>query len=143
MIGHGCPGVLAGPRRRRAGVLAAVLSLSLAAGCTASRNVLGTPDSACFQAIPVAADAVHHQGKLLGVHRVSTERLRHQLSTVARHPHRAVCVVAYRGSFTSDQVQMAPPDRSGRYALVVVSSPGNRVVQSFVLDKLPLPFRHL
>jgi hypothetical protein len=122
--------------------LSLVLSLGLA-GCTASRNVLGTADSACFQAIPVAAQAVHHRGKLVGVHRVATDRLHRLLSTVPHHPHKAVCVVAYRGSFTSDQVQMAPPGQSGRYAVIVVSSPGNHVVQSYVLDKLPLSFRHL
>ncbi|MBO0894854.1 MAG: hypothetical protein J2O39_10795, partial [Acidimicrobiales bacterium] len=129
--------------RRGAGALAAVLSLGLAAGCTASRNVLGTGDSACFQAIPVAADAVGHRGRLVGVHRVKTERLEHLLHTVPQHPHQAVCIVAYRGSFSSEQVTLAPPGRTGRYAVVVVSSPGNHLVRSYVLEKLPLPFRHL
>jgi hypothetical protein len=120
-----------------------LLSLGLAAGCTASRNVLGTGDSACFQAIPVAEQAVHHHGKFVGVHRVTTEHLHRQLPSVARHPQKAVCVVAYRGNFDSDQVRMAKPGQSGHYAVVVVSSPGNRLLRSYVLPKLPLPFRHL
>jgi hypothetical protein len=120
-----------------------LLSLVLAAGCTASRNVLGTPDNACFQAIPVAEQAVHHHGKFVGVHRVTVDHLHRQLPDVARRPHKAVCVVAYRGNFDSDQVRMAPPGRRGRYAVVVVSSPGNRLLRSYVLPKLPLSFRHL
>lgn len=143
MTGRGRALLLAGRGRCRAGALAAVLSLCLAAGCTASRNELGTGDSACFQAIPVAERAVNHHGKLVGVHRIPTERLRRELSSVPHHPHKAVCVVAYRGHFQSDQVTLAPPGLSGRYAVVVVSSPGNHVVRSYVLEKLPLSFRHL
>jgi hypothetical protein len=120
-----------------------LLSLGLAAGCTASRNVLGTGDSACFQAIPVAEQAVHHHGKFVGVHRVTTDRLHKRLPEVARHPHKAVCVVAYRGNFHSDEVRMAKPGRTGHYAVVVVSSPGNRLLRTYVLPKLPLSFRHL
>lgn len=132
-----------GVGRRCAGVLVALLLLGVAAGCAASRNQLGTGDSACFQAIPVADQAVHHEGRFVGVHRVPTEHLRRRLPEVPHHPHRDVCVVAYRGNFHSDDVEKAPPGQSGHYAVVVVSSPGNRLVKTLVLTKLPLSFRHL
>jgi hypothetical protein len=135
--------VVAGVALRCAGVLVALLLAGVAAGCAASRNSLGTGDSACFQAIPVADQAVHHEGKFIGVHRVPTEHLRHRLPEVPHHPHKDVCVVAFRGNFHSDQVAKAPLGQSGHYAVVVVSSPGNHLVKSLVLTKLPLSFRHL
>jgi hypothetical protein len=129
--------------RNRGALLSAVLILSLAAGCTAPRTVLGTSDNACFQAIPVAERAVHHHGKFLGLHRVRQEKLKKSLPEAARQRPKVVCVIAYRGNFQPGQVQGAAAGKNGRYAVVVVSSPGNRLVRTYVLDKLPLRFRHL
>jgi hypothetical protein len=58
-------------------VAAAVLiSLSLAtAGCASPRFALGTTRSPCFQALPVAAAAVAHQGQFAGVTRVNRTTL--------------------------------------------------------------------
>jgi hypothetical protein len=56
--------------------VAVLVSLSLAtAGCASPRFALGTTRSPCFQALPVAAAAVAHQGQFAGVTRVNRTTL--------------------------------------------------------------------
>jgi hypothetical protein len=76
----------------------------------------------------------------------SHERLRSVLATRAGAGVERVCAVAYRGSFKLDQVArpiaIPPAVGAGGYAVVVVSVPANRVLATFVLDHLPISFRH-
>ena len=116
---------------------AAVLAL---ASCT-PRNSLGTGSTACIQAIPVAADEVHHKGRPEGVRTVSAASLAKRIPEVAPLGKQTVCVIAFSDDFKPGDVTHAKVQRAGRYAVVVVDS-HQRVVVSFVLDRLPLRFRH-
>lgn len=120
-------------------VLAAVAAGSLAA-CT-PRNALGTGSTACIKAIPVAADEVHHKGKPEGVREVSAASVVARIPEVAPLGKQTVCLVAFSDTFQPGDVTHARVQRAGHYALVVVDS-HRKVVVSFVLDRLPVRFRH-
>jgi hypothetical protein len=126
-------------RRTIVTVLLAAAVASLAA-CT-PRNSLGTGSMACIKAIPVAADEVHHKGKPEGVRTVRAASLAKRIPEVAPLGKQDVCLVAFSDDFQPGDVTHAKLQRAGRYALVVVDS-HQRVVVSFVLDRLPLRFRH-
>lgn len=116
--------------------------------CTAGHTALGTTDSLCFRSLPPAADAVHRKGTFVGVHRLDTKKLladarvreRQELSSL---DDKTVCAVAFHGNFSPGQVEHAYRERHGRYAVVLVTARDNKVVASFVLNRLPLEFRHL
>ncbi len=146
------------PIRARAwypGVLAALIATGLSlSSCTSARNTLGTTSSVCYQALPQAAEAVHHQGRFLGIRLLpssllespSHRRLRAFLSLRAGAEVREVCLAAYRGKFTPAGVERflgaKPPGGAGSIAVVVVSRPGNRVLATFIFDHRPLRFAH-
>ncbi|MBV9661807.1 MAG: hypothetical protein JO337_11690, partial [Acidimicrobiales bacterium] len=48
--------------------------------------------------------------------------------------------LAFRGTFAAGQVELAPPDQMGSYALALVSSRKLRLVGAVVLDHLPPSF---
>jgi hypothetical protein len=141
-------------RARRLGAMAAVAlgTLSLT-GCTAARDTLGTNSSPCFRALALAADAVHDRGAFTGVRLVSAsslaklQRVDKVLSQRSRTRLRNLCLVSYRGTFRPDQVKEPagpiPPSGEGHFAVVVVSTPQNVVLATFVLQKEPVRFRHL
>ena len=79
---------------------------------------------------------------LIGVHRVPADQVRGQLpSTPRRSSPRdddtTVCTVAFKGTFAPGQVDLAPPDAAGRYALVLVTSRHLTCWPAAVLDQLP------
>jgi hypothetical protein len=123
-------------------VLTVLLAAALAslASCT-PRNSLGTGSTACIKAIPVAAAEVHHKGRPEGVRTVSAASLAKRIPEVAPLGRQTVCLVAFSDDFQPGDVTHAKVQRAGRYALVVVDS-HQRVVAAFVLDRLPLRFRH-
>ena len=110
------------------------------AACT-PRNSLGTSSTACIKAIPVAAAEVHHKGKPEGVRTVRAASLAKRIPEVSPLGKENVCLVAFNDNFQPGDVTHARVQRAGRYALVVVDSHQN-VVVAFVLDRLPLRFRH-
>lgn len=135
--------------RRRLGVL--VAGLVAAAGlsaCTSARNGLGTPVGACYRALPVAADAVGHQGRFAGVMLLGDHALHRSTAftqEVLRRGGptlRATCVVVFRGSFSVATEPRAVVAGQGRlrWAIVVVSSPGNHLV---LIVLSPRPPSHL
>ena len=126
-------------RRTIVTVLLAAAMASLAA-CT-PRNSLGTGSMACIKAIPVAAAEVHHKGRPEGVRTVRAASLAERIPEVAPLGKQNVCVVAFSDDFKPGDVTHAKVQRAGRYALVCVDS-RQRVVVSFVVDRLPLRFRH-
>jgi len=138
--------------RRSVGVMILCMAVAAASSaCTSARNTLGTNSSPCYTAIPVAANAVHHRGRFLGVRLLSARQAstRRRLDALldARAPKvKTVCVVAYGGSYRLSQVKrpfgMPPPSGTGAVAIVVVSSPHNRLIGTVVLRRVPLPFRH-
>jgi hypothetical protein len=123
-------------------VVAVVLAAAVAslASCT-PRNSLGTGSTACVKAIPVAAADVHHKGRPEGVRTVRAASLANRIPEVAPLGRQTVCLVAYSDDFQPGDVTHAKVQQAGRYALVVVDS-HQRVVVAFVLDRLPLRFRH-
>ena len=72
---------------------------------------------------------------------VSAASLAKRIPEVAPLGKQIVCVVAFSDDFKPGDVTHAKVQRAGRYAVVVVDS-HQRVVVSFVLDRLPLRFRH-
>jgi hypothetical protein len=113
---------------------------------------LGTNASPCFEALAIAADAVHDRGTFAGVRPVSFSligadlRLRAELSAVAGKTVHNVCAVSYRGVYKVGQVErpLGPPPVGsvGRYAIVIVSEPQNRLLGTVVRLTQPLRFGH-
>jgi len=135
-------------KRRLAGGLAGCLLLAaLASGCTSARNSLGTSDSSCYLALPAAERAVHGHGHLEGVHLFSLAALRqkapHLYRTIA--PERVtsrVCVVAFDGFFTTSSVSDPRGRSAGRLAVVVATTPANRLLGTVIFVRPPLHFGH-
>ena len=55
----------------------------------------------------------------------------------------AVCVVAYTGHFSAAMVSKALGRPAGTLAVVVVTTPANKLLGTLVLIKLPVRFQHL
>ena len=131
------------PRWWTSVALAAVLT---ATGCTATPGLSNGSVSVCYRAIPAARSAIHDdRAKLIGVHRVPVDRVRSQLPPAAQFELAAdddtsVCAMAFKGTFQAGQVDLAPPDQSGGYALVLVSSKKLDLVATVVLLHLPHAF---
>lgn len=131
--------------RTAAGILCAASTLSLGA-CASTPRVTNGSVSACYRAIPVGRSAVHDRSAMLiGVHRVPVDSVRSHLppsaqAQLATEDDTTVCEMSFRGTFQPGQVEMAPPDQGGSYALVLVSSKHLHVVASVVLDHLPRAF---
>jgi len=154
MKGSGAVRLGRGGRFRRLSVIAVfALGSSWLSGCTAARDTLGTNSSPCFHALALAADAVHDHGVFAGVRLVSDSTLAkiHRVEAVIKQrsttPLHNVCVVEYRGDYRPSQVQRfagkAPTSGVGHFAIVVVSTPQNVLLGTFVLEKEPVRFRHL
>lgn len=125
-----------------------IMSLLAAAALLAS---CGTPTpglsngsvSSCYRAIPTGRQAVHDpHATLIGVHRIPADTVRSRLprsaqSQLAGDDDTTVCAIAFKGRFSPGQVDLAPPDESGTYAVVLVSSKKLHLIDAAVLDHLP------
>jgi hypothetical protein len=132
------------PNLQKVVMAAGLAAVVLLAGCGTPRPGLSNGSvSACYRAIPAARTVVHDRGAtLVSVHRMSADRVRGQLSSDAQlalsnDNDTSVCAVAFKGPFGAGQVALAPPDLTGRYALVLVSSRGLHVLAAAVLSQLP------
>jgi hypothetical protein len=139
--------------RTRAGALAAglVIAASLLASCSSARSDLGTTDESCYLTLPTAARAVGGHGHLEGVRKFAfsdlhgmAPRLYGRLAHDDLAPKQAVCLAAYTGHFTASQVSKPLAYRSGTsaVAVAVVTTPGNRLLGTLILAKLPVRFGH-
>jgi hypothetical protein len=129
--------------------IAVVLGL---AACGAGRDAMGTNAGPCFAALPVAKHAVHGRGLLAGVELVDvaalTDRNQRQihdlLGQLPAAPGHNVCLVAYAGSFTPEQVELplgAPPSGGvGHYAIVAVTTSKPKLLATFVVRHVPPNF---
>ena len=133
-----------------AGLFAVASTVSLA-GCAATRNELGLSDGLCYVALPAANAAVHGQGSLLGLRlrRVSDLLPVRQLPRMSRigrgmdiSTGTRLCLVAFRGDFSSSDVTKPRGLPSGRVAVVVLTYPNNRLLATVILRHPPLPFGH-
>jgi hypothetical protein len=133
--------------------LAAVAAFGVVSGCTAARDTLGTNSSPCYRALAIAKDAVHDHGTFAGV-RLETvaalKALKHVdalLKARATSPLHNVCVVSYKGSFRTTEVSRpagrTPASGVGHFAIVVISTPQNKLLATFVLEKEPVRFAHI
>jgi hypothetical protein len=117
---------------------------ALLAGCGAPRpGVSNGSVSACYRAIPTARVAVHDtHATMIGVHRVPADKIRSHLpppaqAELASEDDSQLCAVAFKGDFAAGQVDLAPLNEQGSYAVILVSSRDSRLVGSAVLTHLP------
>lgn len=130
-------------------VLALTASVSLVAtSCTSARTNQGTADESCYLSLPKAHKAVGGHGHLAGVRKVSLITLRGMAPHLYGHlsddlpQHQAVCLAAYKGHFDASEVQKPLGRKSGPLAVAVVTTPGNKVLGTLILDKIPVRFQH-
>jgi hypothetical protein len=85
---------------------------------------------------------------LVGVHRYTLSALRsrapHLLHALATNVagSQSVCVVAFAGHFTTATVSDPRGRSSGQLAVVVSTTPGNRVLGTVIFTEAPLHFGH-
>ena len=121
----------------------AVFALVLGSCGTARPGVSNGSVSACYRAIPTARAALRNgHANLVGVHRVPADSVRSDLppnaqTMLAADQDTTVCALSFRGMFMPGQVNMAPPNERGRYAVVLVTSRRLHLLASVVLDRLP------
>ena len=137
-------------RRSRIGAAAAglVLAATLAASCSSARTDGGTTADSCYLALPTAAKAVGGHGHLEGVRKYSLNNLH----TIAPKLYgrlagdvskkQSICIAGYSGHFTSSDVSKPLGQPTGTLAVVVVTTPGNRVLGTLVLSRIPVRFQH-
>jgi hypothetical protein len=136
---------------RRVGLVAcAVLfGASAFAGCSSARAGLGTSDESCYLAIPTATKAVGGHGHLTGIRKYTVAELKsvapRLYDALADQASRTqvLCLAGYTGSFTKAMVEKPIGHASGKLAVVVVTSPGNKVLGTLILEKLPVRFHHM
>lgn len=139
---RGIPKVSALSRAVAVMVMAAALG-----GCASVRNELGTANSDCYIAIPAAAGAVHHHGKLRGVRLVTVSSLRPRSSALylaATTSKRAsqVCLIAFGGRFTDGGVSHPIGNETGHVAVVELDYPSRRLLATLIVTRTPVPFGH-
>jgi hypothetical protein len=126
----------------------AVASGAAASGCTSARTNQGTADESCYLSLPTAQKAVGGHGRLAGVRKVSLNALRGMAPKLyadladSLSPRQAVCLAAYKGHFTSTEVRAPLGRQAGPLAVAVVTTPGNRVLGTLILDRIPVRFQH-
>ncbi len=140
-------------RRRRSALVAVATSLLLAAtlltACSAARIDLGTTDDSCYLALPTAAKSVGEHAHLEGVRKFTVSGLRGVAPKLyGRISHdvpkgKAVCLAAYTGHFTASSVSKPLGRKAGTLAVAIVTTPGNDLLATLVLTKIPVRFRHI
>jgi hypothetical protein len=136
-------------RTRVASLAAAVvLATTLLAACSTARSDFGTTDASCYLALPTASKAVGGQGHLEGVRKYTLSSLRGVAPKLYNRladdvpKKQAVCIAGYSGHFTASEVSKAMGQASGALAVAVVTTPGNKLLGTLILTKLPVRFQH-
>jgi hypothetical protein len=130
------------------GLCGLVLLASVSAGCSSARVGLGTTDESCYLALPTAAKAVGGHGHLEGIRKYTVSGLKgiaprlYGFLVTQAPKTQAVCLAGYTGTFTKGMVLKPLGHTAGRLAVVVVASPGNKLLGTVVLTKLPVRFAH-
>ena len=136
---------------RRCGVGAAgvVVAASLLTACSGARSGQGTTAESCYLALPTAAEAVGGHGHLAGVRKFTLSGLHGVAPRLYDHladevpKGQAVCVVGYTGKFNAAMVSKPLGRPSGTLAVVVVTTPANKLLGTLILTKIPVRFQHL
>lgn len=135
--------------RRVGSVIAGLLMATSLAACSSARSGQGTTDESCYLALPTAAKAVGGLGHLSGVRKFSLSGLHgvapRLYGQLVNHVPKgqSVCLAAYTGNFSASAVTKPLGDRTGRLAVVVVTRPGNEVLGTLILTKVPVRFQHM
>ncbi len=136
-------------RRRLGAVLVGlVMAASLLTACSSARTDLGTTDESCYLALPTAAKAVGAHEHLAGVRKYSLSGLRgfapRLYGRLVDHvpKGRSVCLAAYTGHFSSSSVAKPLGRAAGTLAVAVVTIPGDDLLGTLILTKLPVRFQH-
>jgi hypothetical protein len=136
-------------RRAGAAAVTVVLAAALLTACSAARTGLGTTDESCYLALPTAAKAVGSHAHLAGVRKYSLSgvksvapRLYGRLAKDVPKG-RSVCVAAYTGQFTRESVDKPLGRPAGKLAMAIVTIPGNELLGTLILTKLPVRFQHI
>jgi hypothetical protein len=136
-------------RRLGAWIAGLVVAASLVAGCSAARVGQGTTDESCYLALPTAAKAVGGHGHLEGVRKYTLANLRGVAPRLYKRladdipKGQNVCISAYTGHFTSSSVSKPLGRSAGTLAVAVVTTPGNHLLGTLILTKIPVRFRHM
>ena len=126
-----------------------VVAASLLSACSAARNGLGTSDESCYLALPTAAKAVGSHAHLAGVRKFSLGGLHSIAPRLYRHltddlpKGQSVCLAAYTGHFDASGVSKPFGRLRGTVAVVVVTTPANRLLGTLILAKIPVRFEHM
>jgi hypothetical protein len=131
-------------------VLVAVLGLagSVFTSCSAARTDVGTTDETCYLALPTAARAVGHGAHFIGVRKYTVSSLKSIAPRLygdmahSESPKQAVCLAAYTGHFSSYTVVKPLGRQAGKVAVAVVTTPGNDLLGTLILSKVPVRFEH-
>jgi hypothetical protein len=121
-----------------------LLGATLAA-CSSVHEGLGTSDEPCFTALPTAAHAVGSHGHLNGVRLFKVSAIPYKrLASLIRADTSSteVCLVAYSGHFSSDQLTMSSGPSAGRFAVVVLTYPKEHLVVTALFRRVPVRFAH-
>jgi hypothetical protein len=127
---------------------ALVLASTLLASCSTARSDFGTTDASCYLALPTAAKAVGGHGHLEGVRKYTLGSLRSVAPKLYNRladdvsKKQGVCVAGYSGHFTASEVSKPLGHPSGTLAVAVVATPGNKLLGTLILTKLPVRFQH-
>jgi hypothetical protein len=125
------------------------LAASLLAACSSARTDIGTTAESCYLALPTAAKAVGGHAHLEGVRKYSLNGMKSLAPKLYGHlaqdvpKGKSVCLAAYSGHFTRGSVDKPLGRSAGKLALAVVAVPGNDLLGTLILEKLPVRFQHL
>jgi len=123
-------------------VAACLIGAAGLAACAAPRQTLGTRSSPCFRSLPTARVAVHDNGRLVGVRRVSRTTLLHAFPGAALPAGQDFCVVGFSDDYRNNKVDHPAGAPIGKYAVVVVTIRGTTALQTFLVDRIPLRLKH-
>jgi hypothetical protein len=136
-------------RHLGAGVAGLVVAASLLTACSAARTGQGTSSESCYLALPTASEAVGDHGHLAGVRKFTLSGLHGVAPRLYAHladevpKGQALCVVAYTGKFNAGMVSKPLGRPTGTLAVVVVTTPANKLLGTLILTKIPVRFQHL
>jgi hypothetical protein len=125
------------------------MATSLLAACSSARTDQGTTDESCYLALPTAAQAVGGHGHLAGVRKFSLSGLHGVAPRLYGHlvdhvpKGQSLCLAAYNGHFSASEVTKPLGRPTGTLAVAVVTRPGNQVLGTLILTKLPVRFQHM
>ena len=126
-----------------------VVAASLLSACSAARNDLGTTDESCYLALPTAAKAVGGHAHLAGVRKFTPRGPARHRPRLYGHladdvpKGQSVCLAAYTGHFDASGVSKPLGRPTGTLAVVVVTTPANKLLGTLILTKIPVRFQHM